>query len=531
MGMGLRLFLALLLAMWPGVARAEPVSTFIGITAIVESIIGASAITVAGVTVTAAAIGGFIVSSAALVGLSVLSGMANKPKLASDLPFGSSVQSAAQSIQTPSRLGITSRQLTMGNVLRSGNLFFEAVKGPYLYRGYILAHHEIDGVTEKRLGTTVIKTDPVTMRAIEAPYFDGSTCFLAISIRNGTADQEMDPILAADFPSLSRSFRQRGLATAVVKMYRGSSAAVASSVWGNTDPAFLFLVRGKKFFDPRDPEQDRNDSSTWTWKNNAAICTAGWLNDPDGGNVPWEFIDLDFIKTAADACDDQMQRLDGTTEPRYTINGVSDTTQDPNQVLTDLISSMIGEYSFVDGKYALVAGKARTASRTLTEASARGTLDVVTERPWQDYVNSVSTSFVAKNRDYQVATGPVYEDLARIASDGTRKPTTIQLPFVDSDTQVQRIAKYTIRRSQLGGSLQRGEDIEAMRLSATDIVRLEYTGGLTSLNKEWELLRLTEADRIDEYRLQLAEYDGDFLFSWNPSVDERDWTQAELTVE
>lgn len=518
------LLLASALSLPCAVASAEPVSITIGLSSLIFNAAG-GALSVG----LASTIGGFIVSSAAIAGLqAAVSSLRGSPNMQESLGAGA-VQDQAAQLRLTTRAGVIDRFMVIGEVLKSGNLFFEARKGPYLYRGYILAPHEIDGVSQVRQGTTVINLDANGF-PVGAPYQAAGKYYLQVSIRTGTADQQMDPILATDFPELSRGFRARGLATAVVKMYRGADATEAAQVWGQNDPNFLFLIRGKKFFDPRDGTQVASNPSTFKFTKNAALCTAGWLTDADGGGVPWSRVHLDYLRSAADVCDQVVMRANGTAEPRYTACGIAATSTDPHTTLNDLKISMLGEFAFIDGKYAIFAGAPREAERTLTESSSRGGLDASTERAWTEHVNTVRSSFVAAERDYDVATAPVYRDEALLAQDGTEKSTTLELRFVPSSGQAQRICKYTIRRSQLGRILQRGEDIEAMRHIGTDIVRCEYTGGLSAISGTYEIVRLTEGDRMDEYQVQLAEYDGQFLFAWDPLTDERDWSQPKLSV-
>lgn len=515
----------------PVAAYADPIS--IGIF-IAESLLSV------GVEVGAASIAlGYIGAAALTIGASVAinagsallqKALGNSAAAGAGGIVGSAVSANTAELRTTSRVGIVNREMVLGTVLKAGNLFFEAVKGPYLYRGYILAPHNIEGVTRYYIGSSVVPVD-TNGNPVQPPYLAPGKQYLRFSTRLGTTTQAIDTVITTDFPSLNKLFEQRGIATTVVKLYRGADANEAAAVWGQNDPQPLFLVKGKKFYDPRDPTQSITDSSTWKWTCNAALCTAGWLNDQDGQNVSWADISIPYLIAAANVCDQKVQRRDGTFENRYEVHGVVDTSSDPATAFQNLLLSMLGEYTIIDGQYALVAGAPRDAIRTLTEASARGNLDVSIDRLWGDTINTVRTSFVAKNRDYTVSTGPIYQDATALAADnGIEKSISLDLRFVISDSQVQRIAKHLIQRSRLGCTIQRDEDIEAWRLTPTDIVQIVYSGALSTLNRLFEVTRITDSNRLDEFTLQMIEYDAAKLFGWNPAVDERDWSQATINV-
>lgn len=509
-------------------AMAEPVSAAIGLTALIDAVGLGGPISLAagagfGLSAAASAIGGALVSGVGLIALNAVTG-ALAAKRRGDLGLSTQAQNA--DLRITGRAGVVEYFTVVGQAFKSGYLFFEQAKGPFLYRGYILAPHEIDGVSQVRLGTTIIDLDASGF-PVGAPFRTDTKTYFQVSIRNGTDDQEMDPILAADFSALDRSFRQRGIATAVIKMYRGADATEASNVWGQNDPTFLFLIRGKKFYDPRDGTQSAADPSTWRWTENSALITAGWRNDKNGANVPWSDIDTDALTVAANACDQIVYRADGTGERRYRSGGVIPSSTDPATTYKNLLAAMIGESTYIAGKSVIYAGVPREVERTLTQDDARSGIDATLARPWDDHVNSVRTTFVAAEREYTVNTGPVYSDDDLVAEDGTKKFSTIDLPFVANVGQVQRICRYIINQSMQGIILRRGIDISGMRHVAGDVVRVEMDGGLSLLSGSYKIIRHAESsERMDEYDLQLSQYDGPSLFAFDPLVDERDWSNA-----
>lgn len=505
-------------------AHAEIVSGIIGLTSLITSVLGASAITIGAATITASAIGGALLSIGAAVAFSAASSALQKAAQTSP-GVPTAVAANVGGLRITTRAGVVNRQMVIGRVLKSGVLSFEDVRGPYLYRQFVLAAHPIDGVEQYRIGTTTV---PVNSSGLPTarPYYDSSQpkYFLQFSTRLGDVNQLMDPLLAADYPALDRNFRQRGLPTVTVKLYCGANTTEQQSIWGNTDPNVLFVIRGKKFYDPRDPTQVITDSSTWKFTRNAALCAMGWFTDEDGGQASWSSVNIPYLITAANVCDELVPKLDGTTEPRYCTDGVIDTGTDPNQIFQDLLLSFLGEATVIDGKLAVVAGKSRSPTRTLTMDSARGNLESSSGPSFNSVVNTVRTSFVSAERDFQVASGSIYRDYDALASDGAEKSVTVEFPYVTSQTQVQRSCKHIIARSRMGRSIRRGEDVEVIRVTPTDIVRFEYSGGLSVLAGNYEITRISKTDRLDVSEIEALEYDGDRLYGWNPSTDQIDWS-------
>ena len=103
---------------------------------------------------------------------------------------------------------------------------------------------------------------------------------------------------------------------------------------------------------------------------------------------------------------------------------------------------------------------------------------------------------------------------------------TQDFPFVTSQTQVQRICRHLIAFSELGRTMKHNEDVTAFRLRPGQVVRKYHADDLSELNGLYKIVRRGDTDRDDEFALELREYDGEKLYGFNPSVDERDW-QAE----
>lgn len=464
----------------------------------------------AGITV------GAVVTSVALSGVSYIVTSALAPKLG-----GGADRQSEQKIV--SRAATPIQRFIYGRALVGGDLFFLEVKPPYLYYGLILASHEIDGIDEVRIGDDVVNLDS-NGNATNAPYKTGTQIYVQFSFRTGTDSQAIDPILAADFPELPATFRQRGHATAVVKMYYGVNNSDAGAedhqrVWGGQAPQTRFLVRGFKVYDPNEPTQDPEDTSTHAFSDTASLCLAHYLTHPKGGKVPWTKMDIDALKTAAQGDSQQVENADGSNEKRYSVNGVVLLDSEPIDIIQNLLTANVGRLVWRDGKYAILSGIPRDPTWSLNDDSARGGMEVRFDRPKRELVNTVRTRFTAPDREYQLSNGPIFQNATYLADDGEEFSIGADLPYTSSHTRAQRIAKIIMEKSRLGRYVTRRESIDGIRLSAADVINLE-SAFIPNVDAQYEVNVVRISDTF-EFEVELEEYDSEAIYTWDPATDEQ----------
>ena len=502
------LALALMVPALAAPAQADPVTITAGIAAAASffatPVIGSLTI-------------GSLLTTAALSGASFLINKALAPKVRG---FGGIDEGQKATVQQ----AVPSQRLIYGRALVGGPLFFYECKPPFLYIGVVLASHEIEAVEEIRINGNKVTFDG-TGAASSTNFVNGSTSLVYASIRTGTATQAMDPILEADFPEIAAdtAWRQRGHATVVLKCDYATDAATHERYWGSASPRFEFLVKGMKVFNPCDPTQSSSDASTWQWSDTASLCLAHFLTYGKAGKRPWASIDIPALCTAATADAESVSLADGTVEKRYTINGVVDLTADIGEGIQNMLTAHLGRLIWSDGKYSILSGVPRDPVWTLNDNSARGDMDAQSSRARRDLVNVVRTVFVAPDREYQTANGPVLRNETYITADGEEHEITITLPFTSSHTRAQRIAKATMERARLGRSISRREDIAALRLNAADIVNIEVNF-LPVLSGMFEI----NSAKLDHERFEI-EIEAE---EYSPAI--YDWTVAdeqEFTIE
>jgi hypothetical protein len=415
-----------------------------------------------------------------------------------------------------------------GRALVGGSLCFAEHIGNWLYYGLMIADHEIDAVEEIRMGDRRMTFD-ASRAATSVPYYDGTTVYAYCSVRLGGDDQAIDPILDADFEALPSTYRQRGVACVVLKLYYPPSLSneMKVTLYGNSgQPAPLFLVRGKKVFDPRDPSQSASDPSTWKWSRSASLCAADFQTMPrrrGGGGSDWSEIDLAALRRAADDDDTPVPLKDGGTEPRYACDGIVplDGTA-PSEVVQKILTANMGSRVTSNGQFKFFSGVWRDPVWTLTDNSARGSMNAVLQVPLSERVNIVSTSFISLDRAYQAVQGPELRNTDYITEDGAEMPIPLELPYTTSHTTAQRLAKLVMEESRVARTVSRRENLHAILLDAADVVNLEC-GVLSACNGIYMIEHIGVADTPLEFDVVMKGTARE-SYLWTPDTDEQPFT-------
>jgi hypothetical protein len=420
-------------------------------------------------------------------------------------------------------------RLIYGRALVGGALFLVEREGNYLYYGLLIADHEIDAIEQVRMGDRTVSLAGTSATSI--PYYDGTNTYLFVSVGLGTDAQLIDPILAADFPTLPTTFRQRGVARVVLKMYQPLtiSADLNRLLYGNAgQPAPLFLVRGKKVFDPADPSQTEGVPATYKWSDSNSLCAADVTTLPrkrGGGGAAWSEIDLEALALAASHDRTPVPLKSGGTELRYTCNGVVDLTgTPPGEIVQSILTGNHGARVTSNGKFVFLSGVPRVPVWTLNDHSARGSMNAVLETSLSDVVNIVRTTFVSLDRSYQLVEGPELRNDTFITEDGAEMPFSLELPFTTSHSTAQRLANIMMLESRQGRRVSRNEDLAAILLDAGDVVNLE-SNVLTAANGQYVVEHVGVADTPMEFSVSLRGY-SPAIYDWTPATQEQDFAIA-----
>jgi hypothetical protein len=324
-----------------------------------------------------------------------------------------------------------------------------------------LAGHEISAVTGLFFNETQVVTssmsDGVETTPISSTAPDYSTD-ARVTAHFGTDDQAADSELVAR-TGFTTNHRLRGIA------YIYARYTFDEDVFATGIPNLSCTVQGKKLFDPRD--------DTTAFSQNPALAIRDYLtNTTYGLGASADEIDDDSFIAAANVCDETVTTLDGT-EPRYTINGVVDTSKAPRAILQDMLTSCGGQLSYSNGKFKLLAGEFRTATKTLDEDDLRGGITIQTKNTGQDQFNAVKGVFVNPQQNFQPTDFPSVTSSTFEAEDNNeRRFLDLTLPFTTSVATAQRLAKQALFRSREQITLNMPCNLNAFDIDVGDTVQV-----------------------------------------------------------
>lgn len=508
----MRLFLTLLFALTASPAWAEPVTG--SITAVAAWYAGLDV-----VAQIAVQIGISLAISAVSFGISyLLSGSGKSNAAAKEGP----------SVSIPERAGLLTRRRVYGTYTVNGAVFFQktvadtlsSVPDVFVY-GVAVSEGVCDSLEALVINGVECALDS-SGNPRTAPWFDGSIAYLKASFRSGAADQAMDSIIAARFPSppadfwpdLGSSeratrwakFRQKGIATVVVEIKFGGSVDHHTELWGAGGvPNLQFKVRGLRVYDPRDPSHDPDDSSTWGWSDNATLCEQDWLNANMGFGIAWDEIDTATNAQSARFDADYISTLDGL-EQRGRVNGEVFASEANADVLSQMALQNRAIVTRAGGVYSIRPERAADPVATLHMGLLVGDLAFENEPDIRAAINTVNVEFhpaAAFHESGEVS----YSDAALQTADGQVLEQRLQLRFCDSPAAAQRLGYATLTENRAGRTMS----------AVLDIACLVAPGKSNRLLEKGDCVRVvlpspyTAAGGI--YRVNSLDVNGDFTVS------------------
>lgn len=525
----------------------EPISIITSIAAVLSS--GAAAVGGAlGVGATAATLGGAVGAAAGIGGGLAIGGTVGSLALGFGLNFAANAIARAaqrdkggQAANTPevrlnTRQEIPPRRRVYGAPLVGGALFFEECKPPYYYRGFLLSDGPVTGPLEYYNSTAKISVAP-DGSVRDAPYADN----MWFSFRNGADDQAIDPLLAADFTSLSAEFRQRGVATLVVKGYYGDNFDEFQLLWGSIQrPNPLVILQGVPVYDPRDPTQFLPDDPTdaavyaaarasWKFSRTASLIQADYLWWENGGRIPLHKIRWDEIAESATWDEGMLETKSGELIQRHTIDGVVTAGQAPIQILSTMLTANRGFVARNKGKVTIISSQPRKPVLTITDDMIQGGFDFRRSAPKKETVNVMRGRFIDPRQEWQLVDGPIIEDEDFIEEDGDRYEGTAQLPWTSDHRRAQRLQYCALQDTRRGRAQSLSVDLRAVGLEAGDVVR-RYSEVLPRCNGLYRIQEVRFNYVEKTYELTMAEYDSTVETSYIAATDEQDFELPELDV-
>ncbi|MGV6848550.1 MAG: hypothetical protein ACWA5A_09240 [Marinibacterium sp.] len=191
-------------------------------------------------------------------------------------------------------------------------------------------------------------------------------------------------------------------------------------------------------WDPRDPGQDQDDPATWDFSDNWALCVLDALRRNPVAPHDVSNLRLDTFTWAADVSDEPVSLKAGGSELRYRLSGALVFS---DQEIEDQLEPMVagaGRFVNVAGQLGLIPAIWQAPVYTLTDIIG-DSFEYRALQPDAESFTHMRTYYTSAARQFETA------DLGPWpipgATPGLERVFVLELPFVESGTQAQRVQK------------------------------------------------------------------------------------------
>jgi hypothetical protein len=370
----------------------------------------------------------------------------------------------------PYRDPVAPRTFVYGQTRLSGPMLYYSTSGEnnkFFHQIIGLAGHEITSIESHLIDGQVV-TNGFGNLVANGDY----SGLIRILFRLGKDDNAvMSELVSETNDGWANDDRLLGIAYAYVRME-------FADVFNGGLPPYSAIIKGAKVYDPRldstedgDGDHRKDDSSTWEWSDNPALCIAHYLTYPrvrGGYGRAWDKIDIAALAEAADDCDDE---INGVT--RYTLNGAFTTEEKPADILKSMLAAMAGDICWVNGRFVLRAGVYRAPVLELFEDDLINIDSVQVSTPLAESVNEVRGTWINPDTQYMTDDfAPVRADSYVTEDDGIEQYKDIDLTFTTDHTIARRLANIDLLKTRLGVRGQFTFHAQAIQLLPGDTVRL-----------------------------------------------------------
>lgn len=294
---------------------------------------------------------------------------------------------------------------------------------------------------------------------------------LYVYFRSGTEFQTLPSVVDTYGPGWTSADNGAGICYVVVD-YRADKPDNKKLAFPGGRPSFLWVVKGKKCYDPRLDDTEGgsgshrwDDPSTWEWSENPIVCAYNWrrgiyacdrVDQPEmlliGRGLTTTEAPPSFIFSDANLCDEVMD----DDLPRYTIGGIIAADEKYIDVEEKFAASCGGIIIQPEGTVQIEAAQARTPSFSFTDDD----IIVGTTVEWNqgvlsqaaaDWINTVVPQFVSPAQKWQDHAAPVRRVQADVLADGGSREETIQLQLVTVERQASDVGEIHRKLGRLWG--------------------------------------------------------------------------------
>lgn len=543
-------FLGTLLALLTTPAAADPISIAVSVA---TAAIGASGVAAIG---SAAFFTAFATQFVRSLGLSFLiSALAPKPKRGQLAQAGYQVAG----IGPAQDHAIIYGQTRVGGVI----VYKETTdSNKYLHMVVAIAGHECEEITSVYFNDEVLTLDGSGNVTAPEKYNGKARIIKHLGATTQTADATL---ISESDGKWTSDHRLQGICYAYIRLEFDGDA------YPNGEPSITFLVKGKKVYNP--------NTSTTAWSNNAALCLRDYLTSSYGLNT--DDIDDTLFGSAINVCDEDVTlatntvtagsfitgvkytivtagttdftligaadndvgtiftatgqgsgdgTADATSEKRYTCNGSFTTAEKPGDMINSILTSLGGMIWYAQGTWRVKAGAYTTPVLSLDEDDLRSSIKINTRHSRRDNFNTVKGVFKGSETNYMPSDYPQVTSQTFIDVDnGEESVLDLELPFTDTNTRAQRIAKMALYRNREQLTVSAVFGLKAFQVQVGDIIQLTNTrAGWT--DKTFEVMNWNfkpETDQSLNVQMDLREISSG-VFDWN--AEENAFEQNNTTL-
>jgi hypothetical protein len=401
----------------------------------------------------------------------------------------------------------------MCNEEKDGDLFYVAA----------LVSHRIAAFVDFYLNDDLVEftTDGVSVAEGEDDRYGSRR--IKIYRRLGLTPETPYEALVAEIPEIWGA-NHRGDGTASLAMTcRTVSLEQQSSAYPYGLPQPSAVMEMALVWDFRNPAQNPDDESTWTFSTNPALCIAHHECFSEfGAQRDYRVALLPVInqwKIEANICDEMIARVSGTPEKRYELGGWTTTETDPKGIRAAMLATCDGWFcERGDGSIILTVGKFREPEVIITDDDIAG-FYIQRDEAAEEKTNELSISFTSPSHAYSTVQCDPFIDSDDQLARGKKLITSFDLTWVQSFTRARRLGKREWHRIQ-----QKSKGKLELRLS-----------GINALYTRWirvqsnTIPRLSNAiieNRSGKLMLAQAGCDLEFILvtaavdDWVPATDE-----------
>lgn len=451
-----------------------------------------------------------------------------------------------------SRGATDSRSYIYGQVRVGGTVVYMETTGTdneFLHMVLVHCDHEVEELGDVYVNDVKVDFDSASEGSLRNAQGTRYRNSLYIADHLGGPSQTVDSTLDAASSIwgnlLTSTDALSGMAYTYIRMELKTGE---DNAFPNGIPTFTRVVKGRKVYDPRlDSTQTgiggsgshrADDSTTWEWSNNWALCVADYITSDFGygrfGNS-WSNINIAELAASADNCDETVNEVfaswsngetvsegwrrsvdvyllrannDGTTgstipdhtgwsvgdtvndgtvvwtvelaslsqtTTRYKLDGIVEADEDPLEVVKEMKGAAAGFIEYIGGSWVITSGRYQAPTITLTESDFAGPITGTSKDDRTRAINGVRGVIANQDDAYNVIDVPPISSAAYVTEDnGVESFRDLKLLYTTSTSAAQRLFKIELLRARQSLAFRSTFTASAFRLKAGDTFSLDF---------------------------------------------------------